>query len=166
MLTISQVENADQITAAQELIREYISWWAGTGLGDFKQSGAFNKIDKEIATLPGVYAPPKGRLLLAIQDELSAGCVCLKPQDSNTAELKRLYVRPAFRGFNIGQQLVDRVVAEAYQCGYQRVILDTHISMTQAHAIYKSAGFHLIDPPEDYPENLKSTILFMECNLS
>lgn len=166
MLTISQVESADQIAAAQELIREYISWWAETDLGDFTQTKTFRNFEDELATLPGVYAPPSGRLLLAAQNKLPAGCVCLKPHDANTAELKRLYVRPAFRGLNVGQQLVDRVIAEARQCGYQKVVLDTHISMKQAHAIYKAAGFHLIDPPQDYPENMKSTILFMECLLS
>jgi ribosomal protein S18 acetylase RimI-like enzyme len=75
-------------------------------------------------------------------------------------------VRPAFRGQNIGWQLVNVLVDEAHQSGYQRIVLDTHISMKKAQAIYEAVGFRVVSTPNDIPETLKPFLVFMECNLS
>jgi ribosomal protein S18 acetylase RimI-like enzyme len=91
--------------------------------------------------------------------------VFLKGHNLITAELKRLYVRPGFRGLNIGWQLVNTLMEEARKSGYQRVILDSHISMKKAHKIYEGVGFKYVKPPEDYPENLKVITVFMESDL-
>ena len=165
MLTISQVNSEAEIVAVQELMREYAAW-AFTLVPGSDQAPAWKGFDEELATLPGVYAPPGGRLLLAMQDGQPAGCVCLKGQDANTSELKRLYVRPTFRGQNIGQQLVKMLVEEARQSRYQRIVLDSHISMKKAHAIYQEVGFRLVSAPDGFPENLKPMVVFMECDLS
>jgi putative acetyltransferase len=165
MLTISQVKSEDQIAAIQELLREYISWWAEVEPEDFAQAPTFLDWEKEMTTLPGVYIPPAGRLLLAMQDGQPAGCVFLKGHDPTTAELKRLYVRPAFRGQNIGWQLVKLLIDEARQSGYQRIVLDTHISMKKAQAIYEALGFRVVSTPDDIPDTLKPFIVFMEYNL-
>jgi ribosomal protein S18 acetylase RimI-like enzyme len=166
MLTISQVRSEDQIAATQELLREYITWWAEVEPDDFAQAPTFLDWEKDIATLPGIFVPPAGRLLLAMQDGQPAGCVCLKRHDATTAELKRLYVRPAFRGQNIGWQLVNVLIDEARQSGYQRIVLDTHISMKKAQAIYKAIGFRVVSAPDDIPDTLKPSIVFMAYNLS
>jgi GNAT superfamily N-acetyltransferase len=165
MLTISQVNSEAEIAAVRELMREYATW-AFTLVPGSNKSPAWEGFDEELATLPGIYAPPAGRLLLAMQDGQPAGCVCLKRHDATTSELKRLYVRPTFRGQNIGQQLVKMLIEEARQSRYQRIVLDSHISMEKAHAIYQEVGFRLANAPDDFPENLKPIVVFMECDLS
>jgi GNAT superfamily N-acetyltransferase len=164
MLTISQVNSEAEIVAVRELMREYATW-AFTLVPGSNKAPAWEGFDQELATLPGVYAPPAGRLLLAMQDGQPAGCVCLKAHDATNSELKRLYVRPTFRGQNIGQQLVEMLIEEARQSGYQRIVLDSHISMKKAHAIYQEVGFRLVSAPDDFPENLKPIVVFMECDL-
>ena len=165
MLTISQANSEAEIEAIRELMREYATW-AFTIIPGSNESPAWEGFDAELATLPGVYAPPAGRLLLAMQDGQPAGCVCLKRHDNTTSELKRLYVRPTFRGQNIGQQLVKMLVEEARQSRYQRIVLDSHISMKKAHAVYQEVGFRLVSAPNNFPDELKSIVVFMECDLS
>lgn len=165
MLTISQANSEAEIESIRELMREYATW-AFTIVPGSNESPAWEGFDAELATLPGVYAPPAGRLLLAMQDGLPAGCVCLKRHDDTTSELKRLYVRPTFRGQNIGQQLVKMLIEEARQSRYQRIVLDSHISMKKAHAVYQEVGFRLVSAPDDFPDELKSIVVFMECDLS
>lgn len=165
MTTISQVKTEAQIEAVRELLREYTAW-VFTLTAHSHQAPTFQGLDEELATLPGIYTPPAGRLLLAMQDDQPAGCVCLKGHDATTGELKRLYVRPAFRGLHLGQQLVKTLIEEARQSGYQRIVLDSHISMKKAHAIYQAAGFRLVRTPDDFPERLKPVVVFMACDLS
>jgi putative acetyltransferase len=165
VLTISQANSEADIAAVRELMREYATW-AFTLVAGSHQAPAWEGFDEELAGLPGVYAPPAGRLLLAQLDGQPAGCVCLKGHDAATSELKRLYVRPSFRGHNLGQHLVKRLVAEAQQADYQRIVLDSHSSMTKAHAIYQAAGFRLTSAPDDFPEHLKPIVVFMECDLT
>lgn len=165
MITISQVHSEAEIVAAQELMREYATW-AFTIVPGSKESPAWEGFDAELASLPGIYSPPEGRLLLAMQDGQPVGCVCLKRHDDTTSEVKRLYVRPTFRGQNIGQQLVKMLIKEAQQSKYQRIVLDSHISMRKAHAIYQEVGFRLVSAPDDFPEDLKPIVVFMECDLS
>jgi GNAT superfamily N-acetyltransferase len=161
MLTISQVHTRFEIEAVQELLREYIPW-VFTLVEGSEKAPTFEGMEQELATLPGIYAPPAGRLLLAMQDGQPAGCIALKKQDAKTGELKRLYVRPTFRGLNIGKQLVTVLIEEAREAGYTRLALDSHISMTKAHEIYHVAGFRTVSAPPDFPEALKPIVVFME----
>jgi len=166
MLTISQVKSDAQIVAVRELFREYTAWVLMLTAGS-EQAPTFQGLEEELATLPGIYTPPAGRLLLAMQHgEEPAGCVCLKGHDATTCELKRLYVRPKHRGLNIGWQLVNRLVEEARRSGYNRMVLDSHRSMTKAHALYQAVGFKRVSTPADFPEELKPVVVFMECDLS
>lgn len=165
MLTISQVKSDAKIVAVQELFREYTAW-AFTLAADNNQAPTFQGLEEELATLPGIYIPPAGRLLLAMQDEEPVGCICLKGHDATTCELKRLYVRPKFRGLNIGWQLVNRLVEEARTSGYNRIVLDSHRSMKKAHALYQAVGFKRVSTPDDFPEALKPVVVFMECDIS
>ena len=110
----------------------------------------FQEFETEIAELPGEYAPPRGQILLAHVDGSIAGCCALRPLDDcdypNSAEMKRLYVRKAFRGFGLGRQLAEAMLDVARQAGYDYVLLDTLDDMEAARALYVDLGFESIDP--------------------
>jgi len=165
MLEISQVESQEQIVAIRELFREYFDWIFTLAVGH-EDAPTFDGLEEELQTLPGIYSPPTGRLLLATQDGQPAGCVCLKGHDATTSELKRLYVRPSFRGLKIGWQLVNILVDEARQSGYQEIVLDSHVEMKKAHALYQAVGFQIVETPADFPDHLKPTVVFMEYDLT
>jgi GNAT superfamily N-acetyltransferase len=164
VVRIEQAETPQQIAAVEELLREYTAW-AFTLEAGSEEAPAFEGLDRELATLPGVYAPPSGRLLLATVNDRPAGCVGLRKVDAATSEVKRLYVRPGFRGLKLGPQLVARLVEEARKEGYRRIVLDSHHSMTAAHAVYEAAGFRRVSPPDDLPEWIRSIAIFMELDL-
>ncbi len=110
----------------------------------------FQDFDAELARLPGDYAPPRGRILLAWVDGTVAGCCALRPLDdcdyANAAEMKRLFVRKAFRGFGLGRQLAEAMLDMARQAGYDHVLLDTLDDMESARALYTDLGFEEIPP--------------------
>jgi putative acetyltransferase len=110
----------------------------------------FQGFERELAELPGDYAPPRGALLLAQVDGAVAGCCALRPLDSsdypNAAEMKRLYVRKAFRGFGLGRQLAEAALDAARQAGYACVLLDTLNDMEAARSLYEDLGFQEIEP--------------------
>jgi len=126
----------------RELFREYAD-----GLGiDL----AFQHFEAELASLPGEYQEPRGGLLLARVDGGLAGCCALRPLDSadypNAAEMKRLYVRRAFRGFGLGRQLSEAILDTARRAGYACVLLDTLSEMDAARGLYEDLGFAEIAP--------------------
>jgi GNAT superfamily N-acetyltransferase len=164
MVVIAQVSTAADIAGVQDLLREYTTWALTLSAG-FERPPTFEGLEAELAALPGVYAPPAGRLLLARHAGQPAGCIALKPQAADTGELKRLYVRPGFRGLALGRQLVAAVVQAARASGYQRLVLDSNKAMTQAHALYQQAGFRFVAAPSGYPEALKPIVVFMEMDL-
>ncbi len=110
----------------------------------------FQGFEDELANLPGDYAPPRGHLLLALVDGELAGCCALRPLDTadypNAAEMKRLYVRKAFRRFGLGRQLAEAVLDHARTEGYHSVLLDTLDDMEAARALYADLGFEEIEP--------------------
>jgi putative acetyltransferase len=107
----------------------------------------FQDFDREVAELPGAYAPPRGALLLA----RAAGCVGLRPIDQTTCELKRLYVRPSARGTGLGRRLAEAAIAHARRLGYARIRLDTVPGMDSAQSLYERLGFREIAPYRPNP---------------
>lgn len=164
MLTIAQVETAAEIAATRDLFLEFTAWAFTLETGS---SGAptFDGLEEELAGLPGIFAPPTGRLLLAKYNGQAAGCIALKGHDTATCELKRFFVRPAFRGLGIGKALVQRLIDEACRSGYRRMVLDSHYRMRAAHRIYEAFGCKRVSAPDDFPERFKPVVVFMEANL-
>jgi GNAT superfamily N-acetyltransferase len=114
--------------------------------GSLPFSLCFQGFDAELHELPGAYGPPRGVLLLAQVDGAPAGCVALRPESGDAAELKRLYVRDAFRGQGLGRALTEAAIDAARELGYARLRLDTTPSMRAAIAMYQSMGFRDIAP--------------------
>jgi ribosomal protein S18 acetylase RimI-like enzyme len=133
MTKIERCTGPASIAAARELFREYQAE-LGVDLG-------FQDFESEVDGLPGDYAPPGGRLLLAEYDDLIAGCIALRPLGGGDCEMKRLFVRPQFRKTGLGKLLVDQIITEARAVGYQRMYLDTLPSMQSAQRLYESIGF-------------------------
>ncbi len=110
----------------------------------------FQNFEQELAELPGDYAPPRGALVLAVVDGAYAGCCAMRPLDNcdypNASEMKRLYVRKAFRGFGLGRQLAERILDAARMAGYDNILLDTLDDMESARALYAELGFEEIPP--------------------
>ncbi len=154
-LFFSQAESPAQISHARELFLEYAQ-----SLGF---SLCFQNFDKELANLPGDYAPPAGCLLLAECDGQLAGCVALHKLEPGICEMKRLYLRPQFRGKGLGRALADRIISEARQLRYKRMRLDTvEPVMKDAVGMYRQLGFKEIAP---YCSNPMPGTLYMELQL-
>lgn len=123
----------------------------------------FQGFETELRTLPGKYAPPEGSLLLALAEGGAAGCVAFRRLSAEICEMKRLYVRPGFRGLGIGKALLSQLLEEARAAGYRRIRLDTLPSMDQAQALYAAFGFYAIEP---YAYNPVPEAKFLELELS
>ena len=154
MLSILHAASPADLRETRTLFEEYAA--------ALEHDLSFQGFQEELATLPGKYARPDGRLLLASWDDALAGCVALRPLESGTCELKRLYVRPAFRAKRIGRTLAERVIQEAREAGYRKVRLDTLPSMNSAFTLYRRLGFHPIEP---YRENPVAGAVFLELQL-
>ena len=139
----------EQIGTVAALFREYASS-LGVDL-------SFQHFEEELASLPGDYAPPRGRLLLA-----SEGCVALRPLDGDICEMKRLYVRPSARGTGLGRALIERAIDEARAIGYRAMRLDTLPAMHAAKSLYRELGFREIEP---YRFNPVEGTKYFELNL-
>ena len=152
---ITQAQSAQDISHARELFKEYEAW--------LEVDLCFQSFEKELAELPGKYAPPDGRLLLARSDGQLAGCAALRKLDHGICEIKRLFLRPQFRGQGLGRQLAEAIIREAQLIGYERMRLDTlPPKMNDAIGLYQSLGFKEIEP---YYENPVPGAKFMELSL-
>ena len=101
----------------------------------------FQGFEEELADLPGIYTPPKGALLVALVNNQVAGCVALRPLSNGDCEMKRLFVRPKYRGLGLGRELACRIIEESKEIGYERMKLDTLDFLEEAILLYKSLGF-------------------------
>ena len=152
---IVHASGAFEVEAARSLFEEYAA--------SLDLDLGFQGFAAELATLPAVYAPPRGALLLAVDGEAVLGCVGLRSLEwPDVAELKRLFVRPEGRGRRLGTLLSEAALTRARQIGYRRVRLDTLPAMAAAQQLYEELGFHEIDA---YRFNPAEGTRFMELEL-
>ena len=153
-MQITPAQTAAQLPIIRELFLEYRD--------SLKVDLCFQDFDEELAELPGRYAPPKGRLLLAMGGTQAAGCVALREIGPAICEMKRLFVRPSFRQRGVGRLLAQAVISAAHEVRYERMRLDTLASLRAAIALYESLGFRRIEP---YYHNPVADAVFMELQL-
>jgi GNAT superfamily N-acetyltransferase len=153
-LSFVQVETALDVETARSLFREYeASLPVDLGFQDFKA---------EVVELPRPYVPPRGALLLACDSEQVAGCGALRPWTDAVCELKRMFVRPAFRGRGYGRALAEALIERAQAAGYRSMRLDTLNFMSEAASLYRSLGF---EPIDRYYSNPHPGTVFLELSL-
>lgn len=153
-MQICPATTPEQIAAIRILFQEYAAW--------LRIDLRYQRFDDELAALPGVYAPPRGRLLLAAGTGGFAGCIALRPIGETVGEMKRLFVRPAYQNHGLGRRLVQQVISEAKNIGYSTMRLDTLPFMRGAIRLYESSGFVRRSAYYDTP--LSETV-FMELQL-
>jgi putative acetyltransferase len=125
------------------LFREYMS--------SLTEDISFQNPNDELAGLPGKYARPGGVVLIAWDGDKAAGAIACRMFEAGVCEMKRLYVRPAFRGRNLGRELANELIEDARERGYRTMLLDTLVSMQSARALYRDLGFRPVEPYYDNP---------------
>jgi putative acetyltransferase len=140
---IIPAETPEQLNCVRSLFRQYAE--------ALDVDLCFQEFADELASLPGKYAPPDGRLALAIEGDQPAGCVAIRKLGAGVCEMKRLYVRPEFRSGGLGRRLSEQMIAQAAQAGYTAMRLDTLDRLTEAMELYKSLGFRRTEPYYDNP---------------
>ncbi len=154
MVKIIPATTIAHFNTVRRLFREYENF-LGVDL-------CFQDFEKELTELPGKYAPPQGALLLAMVDEKAAGCVAVRKFETNICEMKRLYIRPHYRGQGIGRMLTEKIIDEAIKLGYLTMLLDTMNNLKEAMALYQSLGFRKRDP---YYHNPLPNVAYWELDL-
>ena len=161
---ISQ-EHLDHV---RNLINAFLKWHLKRHLEDIDLINEYfdpKDFEEELASLPGKYSIPEGKLLLAFYNDQPAGCVALKKIDDHSCEMKRMFVYPEFHGKGIGYALAKAIVDEAKKTGYLSMKLDTSIRQIEAQNLYQGFGFKNIEAYYELPEMLKNWLVFMELNL-
>jgi len=152
---IMEATTAEDYAVGRTLIEEYAAA-LGVDL-------CFQNFSEEISNLPKMYGPPHGCLLLARADGEAVGCVAVRNQSGTTCEMKRLYVKPKYRGASLGRRLAEIAIRNAQQLGYARMVLDTLPSMTEAQSLYESLGFREI---EGYYQNPRHGVRYLARGLT
>lgn len=169
MIEIVEPRNEVELDAVRHLMRAFAGWARERYTREIDFVDRYfdgDVFEAELRGLPGKYSRPKGRLLLALSEGRAAGCVALRDLGAGRCEMKRLYVDPASHGKGIGRALVKALVKEAKSAGYLAMRLDTGPGQIEAQNLYRSAGFRIISPYYDMPEELRSWLVFMELDLS
>ena len=152
---IREVDGPGDVALARALFEEYAAW--------LDVDLCFQGFAEELATLPGAYAPPRGRLLLAGPPGDAFGCIALRPLDAHGGEVKRLYVQPRARGRGVGRRLARALIGEARAIGYRELKLDTLERMPEARSLYASLGFV---PCDAYYHNPLGGTIYMRVDLA
>jgi len=154
-LRITEARWPDDRAAVEALFREYV--------GSLGEDISFQNVEDELAGLPGKYARPGGVVLIAREGEAVAGGVAYRMAEPGVCEMKRLYVRPAFRGRGLARDLANELIEDARARGYRTMLLDTLASMQAARALYRDLGFAPVEP---YYDNPLPGVMYMALDLS
>jgi len=154
-MEIKYAQTLEEIENIRRLFREYEAY--------LNVDLCFQRFEEELASLPGKYAPPDGALLLASDGQEAAGCGALRKLDEGICEMKRLYIRPMFRGLGLGKILATRLIQEAIRLGYATMLLDTLDRLKTAMALYESLGFVRT---EAYYQNPLEDVVYWKLDLT
>ena len=168
MLAISSATTHEQLNSVRRLMRAFVDWHRQRHQQDIALIDQYfdgKAFEEEVTNLPGKYAPPRGRLLLALYDDQPAGCVALREIDAQSCEMKRMFVYPQFQGKKVGRGLAESLIREAKTIGYSSMLLDTSFRQVEALNLYQSLSFKRIDPYYELAPELKSWLVFMELSL-
>ena len=160
-MSVEIIPAFDHLAEIRDLFSEYTDMLV-SGDPSFREYLTLQNYDSELDRPHEKYGPPGGRLLLALWDGIPAGCAALRKLDTQSCEMKRLYVRPEFRGRRIGRMLVQRILSDAREIGYRRMLLDTLPFLDRAIQMYRNAGFYEIPGYNDSP---MSTSIYMRLDL-
>ena len=168
ILNISQATTVDELNGVRRLMRDFVTWHQ-TRHAQYRDliDKYFNPevFEVELANLPGHFAPPHGRLLIAKEGSQVIGCVALRDLGDSTCEMKRMFVDPAHHGRGVGQALGNRIIKDAGDIGYRLMRLDTGPLQNEAQSLYERLGFQRIEPYYSLEQDMRSWLVFMERNL-
>lgn len=165
MIEVLQPTTRPELDAVRDLMRAFLAWHRERHVEDLPLIDQYfdaEAFERELATLPGVYAPPRGRLLLARVQGQPAGCVALRAVDDEHCEMKRMFVYPRFHGRGVGLALAEQLIGHARAAGYRAMRLDTSIRQAEAKGLYARLGFRVVPPGDDVPQNMRDWLVFME----
>ena len=162
VIKIVEVQTTAELTQVKDLFRAYFQFLAHDHGLDISYQG----IEEELASLPGKFAPPDGRLIMAVLSGQAIGCAALRRIDEQVSELKRMFVLPQFRGQGVGKELARKLIEDAHTIGYKYIRLDTGNFLTAAIQLYESLGFQRIEPYYEVPQEIRKIAIFMELRLN
>ena len=168
MVHVEDAVTQDQLDAVRALMRAFVAWHRERNAQDLDLIDSYfdgAAFETELASLPGKYAPPRGRLLLATVDGRAAGCVALREIDADACEMKRMFVYPELQGHGAGRALGEAVIRAGREAGYRSMLLDTSFRQTEAQGLYRRLGFREIDPYYSLPDRLRNWLVFMALDL-
>lgn len=168
MIQIIEPAQPAELDDVRVLMRAFVAWHRARHVEDIELVERYfdqRAFDEELAGLPGKYARPCGRLLLAYLDGRPAGCVALRDLGDGLCEMKRMFVPDTFRGRGVGRALAERIIAEGKDAGYRAMRLDTSRRQSEAMQLYERAGFRRIPPYYDLADDVKDWLVFFELPL-
>jgi len=167
MVTISQAQSQDDIDGVRELLSEYLAWATDQAKELYNEIVDVDEMLDHSMSEINLFSPPSGRLLLAREEGVAAGVAFMKSIREDTCEIKRMYVRPAFRGKKIGRNLLNQLIQDAKEIGCSKILLDSARFMREAHFLYRSAGFKEIElyPETEMSEDFQEHMVYMELKL-
>jgi len=167
-IKIFDATSEEHLDHVRNLINAFLKWHLKRHLEDIDLINEYfdpKDFEEELASLPGKYSMPEGKLLLAFYNDQPAGCVALKKIDDHSCEMKRMFVYPEFHGKGIGYALAKAIIDEAKKIGYSSMKLDTSIRQIEAQNLYQGFGFKNIEAYYTLPDKQKNWLVFMELKL-
>ena len=168
MTKILNANTPEEIEQVRALMHAFVDWHRQRHIEDHELIDEYfdaKDFEEELASLPGKYSLPKGRLLLALHDSLPAGCAALHAMNAQNCEMKRMFVHTQFQGKGVGRALAETLIHEARNIGYASILLDTSFRQVEAQGLYQSLGFKRIEPYYELPKRLENWLVFMKLKL-